>query len=259
MRTEEVEVFNSTEFGQLRTVERDGEFWFVGKDVALALGYSNPRDALAKRVDDEDKGVAICDTLGGVQDLTIINESGLYSLVMSSKLDSAKRFKRWVTNEVLPSIRKHGAYMTPETLQAAILNPDTVIQLCQQLKAEQAKSAQLVAENNALKPAADYAKQVCIGENCRTTTTLAKDYGMSAEKMNELLHELGIQYKTSDKQWVLYSKYCGKGYTKNRKGKPFKHSNGRVETPNTTVWTELGQRFIYDKLKAVGKLPSSEE
>lgn len=94
------------EFGKIRTVEVNGEPWLVGKDVALALGYSNPRDALAKHVDLEDKGVAKCDTPSGTQEMTIINESGLYSLVLSSKLPGAKKFRRWVTSEVLPSIRK---------------------------------------------------------------------------------------------------------------------------------------------------------
>ena len=98
------------------TPTTSGEPWFVGKDVASVLGYSNPRDALAKRVDTDDKGVANCDTLGGEQNMTIINESGLYSLILSSKLPTAKKFKHWVTSEVLPNIRKHGAYMTPETL-----------------------------------------------------------------------------------------------------------------------------------------------
>ncbi len=148
---------------EVRTVSIDGEPWFVGKDVAEVLGYSNTRKAIQDHVDNEDKGVTICDTLGGKQELTIINESGLYSLIMSSKLPSAKEFKRWVTSEVLPSIRKHGAYMTPETLQAAILNPDTMIQLCQQLKSEQeqnkalrAENSMLTVENRIMQPKADY-------------------------------------------------------------------------------------------------------
>lgn len=99
---EEIKTFVNKEFGSVRTIIKDGEPWFVGKDVANILGYSNPRDAVAKRVDDEDKGVAKCDTLGGVQSLSIINESGLYSLILSSKLPSAKKFKRWVTSDVLP-------------------------------------------------------------------------------------------------------------------------------------------------------------
>lgn len=115
----QLEIFKNREFGEIRTVTIDGEPWFVGRDVAEILGYSNPRDALAKHVDDEDKGVAKCDTLGGIQDLTIINESGLYSLILSSKMPTAKRFKRWVTSEVLPQIRKTGSYqrrLTPEEM-----------------------------------------------------------------------------------------------------------------------------------------------
>lgn len=122
-----------------------------------------------------------------------------------------------------------------------------------------AVNKQLLAENNDLKPDAEYARAVCVGKNCRTTTTLAKDYGLSAEKLNRILHGLKIQYKTSDGQWVLYAKYCGKGYTKNRKSTPFQHkSTGEWDTKNTTVWTEAGQRFIYEQLKAVGMLPSVE-
>lgn len=122
-----------------------------------------------------------------------------------------------------------------------------------------AVNKQLLAENNDLKPDAEYARAVCVGKNCRTTTTLAKDYGPSAEKLNSILHGLKIQYKTSDGQWVLYAKYCGKGYTKNRKSTPFQHkSTGEWDTKNTTVWTEAGQRFIYEQLKAVGMLPNVE-
>lgn len=105
-----VKIFENKEFGEIRTVMIDGVPWFVGKDVAGALGYSNHRDALSKRVDEEDKGVANCDTLGGNQEMVIINESGLYSMIFGSKLDSAKRFKHWVTSEVLPSIRQTGTY-----------------------------------------------------------------------------------------------------------------------------------------------------
>ena len=107
---EQLKIFENEEFGQIRTVMRDGEVWFVGKDVANGLGYSNARKALGDHVDKEDKGVTKRDTLGGVQELTIVNESGLYSLILSSKLPSARKFKRWVTSEVLPAIRKTGIY-----------------------------------------------------------------------------------------------------------------------------------------------------
>lgn len=112
----ELQIFNNPEFGEIRTVEVNGEPWLVGKDVAQALGYSNPRKALADHVDDEDKGVTKRDTLGGAQEMTIINESGLYSLVLSSKLPAAKKFRQWVTNEVLPTIRKTGGYVANDDL-----------------------------------------------------------------------------------------------------------------------------------------------
>ena len=149
-------------------------------------------------------------------------------------------------------------------IEAQWNSPEAVMRravLIAQKQNDQLKAAnrQLLAENSDLKPDAEYARAVCVGKNCRTTTTLAKDYGLSAEKLNSILHGLKIQYKTSDGQWVLYAKYCGKGYTKNRKSTPFQHkSTGEWDTKNTTVWTEAGQRFIYEQLKAVGMLPSVE-
>ena len=150
-------------------------------------------------------------------------------------------------------------------IEAQWNSPEAVMRravLIAQKQNDQLKAAnrQLLAENSDLKPDAEYARAVCVGKNCRTTTTLAKDYGLSAEKLNSILHGLKIQYKTSDGQWVLYAKYCGKGYTKNRKSTPFQHkSTGEWDTKNTTVWTEAGQRFIYEQLKAVGMLPSVEQ
>lgn len=133
--TSQCEIFNHPEFGNLRCIEKDGEPWFVGKDVAMALGYSNTRDALSRHVDVEDKGVVNHDTPSGIQKMTIINESGLYSLILSSKLESAKRFKRWVTSEVLPCIRKTGGYvvgqenMPKEVLLAhAVLESQKIIE-----------------------------------------------------------------------------------------------------------------------------------
>lgn len=162
----DIQTFNSPEFGSIRSVEQNGEPWFVGKDVAEALGYGNPQRAIRDHVDALDKGVTEMVTPGGKQQMPIINESGLYSLIFSSKLEDAQRFKRWVTSEVLPSIRKNDHYMTPAALREAILNPDTVIQLCQQIKAEREKNARLTAENAKLtaaneimQPKADYFDQ----------------------------------------------------------------------------------------------------
>ena len=147
----------------VRIITINDEPWFVGKDVADILGYSNSRKALSDHVDDEDKGVTKSDTLGGNQNITIINESGLYSLILKSKKPEAKQFKRWVTSEVLPTIRKHGAYMTDSKLEEALLNPDTLINLATQLKQEREEKAQLRAlnstlavENQIMQPKAQY-------------------------------------------------------------------------------------------------------
>lgn len=159
----ELMIFNNPEFGDIRTVEVNGEPWLVGKDVATALGYSDTSDALKRHVDEEDKLTRRFTDSGQNREMYIINESGLYSLVLSSKLPGAKKFKHWVTSEVLPSIRKHGAYMTPETLEAAILNPDTMIRLCTALKDEQDKrkaleiaNSALAVDNQIMRPKADY-------------------------------------------------------------------------------------------------------
>lgn len=145
---ENLQVFKY-ENNDVRTVEMNGEPWFVLKDVCRALGVNNSR-MVADRLDDDEKGVSQIDTLGGKQNMIVINEPGLYNIILRSDKPEAKPFRKWVTAEVLPTIRKHGAYMTPETLQAAILNPDMMIQLCQQLKAEQEKSAALTAANKQL-------------------------------------------------------------------------------------------------------------
>lgn len=150
----EIKVFENPAFGSIRTLQKDDEPWFVGKDVAESLGYINTRDALAQHVDAEDKMVIQKSDFPTLEipnkGMTIINESGLYSLILSSKLPTAKGFKHWVTSEVLPNIHKHGAYMTPETLEAAILDPDTMIHLCQRLKEEQGKNRQLQEANAVL-------------------------------------------------------------------------------------------------------------
>ena len=251
-------IWENPEFGVLRVIEQDGEPWMVGKDVALALGYAKPRNAIAAHVDAEDKKDApIQGYLGGTQEMTIINESGLYSLVLSSKLPGAKRFRRWVTGEVLPSIRKHGAYMNPETLQQALLNPDTMIQLCQQLKDEQERSARLKAANERLEPAARYAHDCLLADGGRLASSIAQEYGMSAIKFNKLLHRLGIQYKQGG-QWLLYAKHTGKGYTETRVNL-IPHNDGFTHQHPETLWTAKGRAFLYKKLKDVGCVPLKGE
>lgn len=158
-----LQIFENPEFGRIRTVEVEGEPWLVGKDVAQALGYGEGKslaNAVANHVDEEDKGVTELMTPGGSQKMVIINESGLYSLVLSSKLPTARKFKRWVTSEVLPSIRKHGGYLTPEKLEDVLLHPDTLIRLAQNLKEEQEKRRALEAKVEEDKPKVVFAEAV---------------------------------------------------------------------------------------------------
>ena len=245
-------VFQNQEFGEVRTLLIDDEPWFVGKDIAGILGYKDTSDAIKRHVENEDKGVGNLPTPGGIQKMQLINESGMYSLIFGSKLPNAREFKKWVTGEVLPSIRKHGAYLTPGKVEEVLLNPDTIIKIAQTLKEEQEKRKQLEIENNELKPKANYCEQVLQSENAVVTTQIAKDYGMSPQALNSILHELGVQYKI-DGQWLLYSKYQDKGYTKSctiidRTG----------ETRLQTKWTQKGRLFIYEMLKTVGILPNIE-
>lgn len=240
----------------VRTLLRDNEPYFVGKDVAEILGYSNPRDALSKHVDSDDKGVAKCDTLGGTQQTTIINESGLYSLILSSKLPKAKEFKHWVTSEVLPTIRKHGAYMTPAKIEEVLTDPDTIIQLATQLKQE--REGRLIAEQRIgeLTPKADYCDRVLADKSLVTITQIAKDYGMSGQEMNHKLHELNVIYKQG-KTWLLYSKYQKTGWTHSETIMVPK-SDGTQKAVMHTKWTQKGRLGLYELLKQHGILPLIE-
>lgn len=152
----EIQKFTNEQFGTIRSVVRDGKPWFVGRDVALALGYSNPRKALADHVDAEDKGVTKCDTLGGAQDFTIINESGLYALILSSKLPTAKQFKRWVTHDVIPAIRQHGAYFTDDTLGRLLADPAQAHLLVMEYVQEALENERLKLELHEALPKAQY-------------------------------------------------------------------------------------------------------
>ena len=173
---------------EVRTVELNGEPWFVLKDVCAVLGISHITDT-AKRMDEDEVGqTEVIDSVGRKQSTYVINESGLYNVIMRSDKPEAKPFRKWVTSEVLPSIRKHGAYMTPQKIEEARLNPDTIISLAQQLKEEKAKTAKLA-------PAAEYAQDFLLASGGRLVSSIAKDYGMSAQRFNRLLNALDIQYR----------------------------------------------------------------
>ena len=186
--------FHHEMFGDIRAIERDGEPWFVGKDVAVALGYSNARDALAKHVDNEDKKILTSQnaTLEKLnipnRGLTIINESGLYSLVLCSKLPSAKKFKHWVTAEVLPSIRRHGAYATAPTIEKIIASPEFGIALLKNLQQEQNMRREAEQRVRKLKPLADYTALILACPETVSVSQVAQDYGMSAVAFNRILN-----------------------------------------------------------------------
>ncbi|EGQ2827869.1 phage antirepressor [Staphylococcus pseudintermedius] len=250
---QELQTFNFEEL-PVRTLTINDEAYFVGKDIAEILGYSKARNAIAKHVDFEDKKDApIQGPLGGTQKMTIINESGLYSLIFSSKLDSAKRFKRWVTSEVLPAIRKHGIYATDSVIEQTIQNPDYIIHVLTEFKKE--REGRLVAEQQVqeLKPKATYYDLVLQNKSLLSVSKIAKDYGMSARALNKLLHELGVQYKQGD-IWLLYAKHQDKGYTQTST-----YALDEKHSKVTTKWTQKGRLFIYELLKNKGILPSIEK
>lgn len=257
----ELQIFKNAEFGSIRTLTINGEPYFVGRDVAEILGYSNSRKALADHVDEEDKGVTKCDTLGGTQEMTVINESGLYSLILGSKLPTARRFKRWVTSEVLPTIRRHGVYAVDEVLA----NPDMLIEALLQLKAEreinQALKETVAVQNRQIvemKPKASYYDVVLNCKDLVAISVIAKDYGWSANRMNQYLHQKGVQYKQGNKIWLLYQKYAEMGYT-NTKTHSYPGNYGTMHTAVHTYWTQQGRLFIYELLKSDGILPTMEQ
>lgn len=235
---------------EVRTVMRNNTPYFIGKDVAEALGYRRPTKAIADHIDDEDKDeVPIQDSIGRSQMTPIINESGLYSLILKSNLDTAKRFKRWVTSEVLPSIRKRGLYATDELLD----NPDLLIQVATELKNE--REQRLIAEQriNELQPKATYYDLVLQNKSLISVSKIAKDYGKSAQWLNSKLHEMGVQYKQGG-TWLLYQKYADKGYTQSTT-----HVIDEERNKLFTKWTQKGRLFIYELLKNQDVLPLIEQ
>ncbi len=215
--------FNHEMFGQVRTMTNErGETFFVGKDVAEALGYKNTRKALLDHVDNEDRvdGVTIRDAIGRPQNIVVINESGLYSLVLSSKLEQAKVFKRWVTSEVLPLIRQTGTYS---------LHRKQIESLHNQIEV--------------LEPKAEYCDEVLDSVSCLTTTQIAKELSMTVSDLTRLLEHRKVMYKQSG-QWMLYADYARKGYAKSRTTTR-RDIEGDVHTYTRLVWTEEGRRFIH--------------
>ena len=248
---------------EVRTIEKGGEPWWVLKDVCDVLAIGNSRDVTA-RLDEDEKDVDIIDTLGGKQELTVISEGGLYNVILLSRKPEAKKFKRWVTHEVLPSIRKHGVYATDNFIENALLNPEFGIRALQELKNEREQRKLLESENAVqkqliceMKPKADYVDYILKNPGLVTINQIAKDYGISGRRLNGLLHESGIQYKQGD-QWLLYAKYQDRGYTQSETI-DITRADGRSDIALHTKWTQKGRLFLHEFLKQREIYPNVEK
>lgn len=248
----ELQIFENAEFGQVRTVTIDNEPWFVGKDVATALGYSNSRKALADHVQEDDRGgVTKCDTLGGKQDLTIINESGLYALIFGSKLESTKRFKHWVTSDVLPSIRKHGVYAVDELIN----NPEMAIKAFTALKEEREKNKVLIADNQRMKPKEIFADAVASSKTSILIGDLAKILKQNGietgqKRLFEQLRQDGYLMKSGVSKNMPTQKSMEKGLFE-VKETTINNPDGSIRVTKTTKVTGVGQQYFINKYLGV--------
>lgn len=237
----------SFEKNEVRTILVNDEPYFVGKDVAEILGYERADNAIRNHVDDEDKLTHQISASGQNRNMTIINESGLYSLILKSKLPSAKKFKRWVTSEVLPQIRKTGSYTNvPHSFAEAL-------RLAADLEEKNQLLEQQIAE---YEPKISYLDMILSSTDTVATSQIAADYGMSAIALNKLLNQLGVQHKVSG-QWILYRKHMNQGYTKSHTSEIPK-ADGGVKVVMNTKWTQKGRVFIYNLLITEGYYPQMD-
>lgn len=256
MESKELKVFNYLN-NDVRVVTKEGEPWFVAADVCKVLEIDQVTNAIRK-LDDDEKKATLISIKGGngavsTKEVNIVSEPGLYSLVLGSRKPEAKAFKRWVTHEVIPTIRKHGVYMTDRAIEQTIQDPDYIIGIVQALKQEKQQRLALEAEKAVMLPKAEYCDAVLLSESLIATNVIAKDYGMSATTFNKMLERMGIQYKRGN-VWALKAKYQDKGYMKSA---TFKYDDSN----NTYIWnkwTEAGRMFLYEELRDRGILPLSE-
>ena len=235
--------------GTIRTIDEEGRVLFCGRDVATALGYENPGKAVRDHA--RSKGGPFrypLETPGGIQEVRFITEGDLYRLIASSKLPAAQAFEAWVFDEVLPSIRSHGMYAIDELLQ----NDDFLEEAIRTLRAERVK--RLAAEQALMEasPKVSYYDVVLQSDSLLKIMEIAKDYGLTAQRLNKILRDGGVQFKQSGR-WFLYAKYAQQGYTQS---KTHQYAEGRTSTH--MYWTQKGRLFIYDLLKAQGILPVIE-
>lgn len=241
-------IFDNQEFGQIRVFEVKGQPWFVGNDIASVLKYNEPHKAITRHVDEEDRIKHPIPTNGGNQLTWFINESGLYSLILSSKLTSAKKFKKWVTSEVLPSIHKHGAYMTGNAIEKALTDPDFLIRLATNLKEEKAKRIEAEYQVKKMQPAVNFARQIAKSQNTmlvREVAKLASKQGIKIgqNRLYDKLREWGLILKKGTEP---DQRYVDRGYFEIAEGT--KETSKGVFTHRTTMVTGKGQAYIINRL-----------
>ena len=256
-----IQIFSNEELGTIRIMGTSDAPQFCLSDICKILGLQAA--AVTRRLEKDVISSHTLLTSGGYQALNFVTEDGLYDVILDSRKPEAKRFRKWVTSEVLPTIRKHGAYMTKDTLERAIAEPDFLIQLATTLKEEKAKRLEAEQQCEAQKQIigemekkVSYLDLILSSTSTMTITQIAQDYGMSGQKMNKLLHRLHIQYKVSD-QWILYAEYKDKCYVSSETIH-FVTSEGIPCTTLNTKWTQKGRLFLYDILKKEGILPKME-
>lgn len=248
----QIKVFESTEFGKVRTVQIGGEPYFVGKDVAEILGYAKPENAIATHVDEDDTlKQGVTDSIGRTQQTTVINESGLYSLILSSKLPRAKEFKRWVTSEVLPAVRKHGAYMTPAVIEETLLDPDYIIQLATTLKREREKNKELENKIETDKPKVIFADGVAASKSSILVGDLAKlikqnGYPIGQKRLFEYLRDNGYLMKSGNSRNMPTQRSMEMGLFE-VKISSVVNPDGSVRETKTTKVTGKGQIYFVNK------------
>ena len=239
----EIKIFENEEFGQIRTTIIDNEPWFVGKDVAEILGYAKPRNAISRHVDEEDKKDApIQGDLGGIQEMTIINESGLYSLILSSKLPRAKEFKHWVTSEVLPAIRQTGGYITPQRLEDIFTNPDNLSVFLNQMLVINEENKRLKKNIESLEPKVRYFDKMVSSNLLVNLRTTAKELNIGQKYFIDILIKKKYLYRDSRNVFQPYMKYVKNGLFEIKEY----YRNGYAGTQ--TLLTAKGRKFFL-KLK----------
>lgn len=266
------------EGAEIRTVEREGTIWWVANDVCELFGETN-RNRAMQALDDDEKGYTQMYTPGGMQNVSVVNEAGLYSILfamqpekargvsdeyIAKRSDQLRRFRRWVTHDVLPSIRRHGMYATEQTVEQMLQDPDMLIQTLQALKAEREQRRQLENKARSLeqrvheyRPKAQYVDEILKCPGCLNISQIAADYNMSAKALNALLHEEGIQYRQGG-QWLLYEKYRGRGLTRSKTTHIIRN-DGRADTVTHTQWTNEGRMLIHQVLKERGIVPQDDD